>query len=157
MNLRWWTSLNHREKLLVGFGVPLLLVVIFYLYMWTPVSKELSQLRLKVPENNATLAWMNHQLASLKQSSVSNQSQNQNQPLLTVIEQAAIKAKVKDAIQRVQPGNDGSVEIWFQEAVADQLFNWIEQLSSSKVSVLSATITRATPGLVSARIKVIRG
>lgn len=157
MTLRWWTSLNYREKLLVGIGVPFLLVVMFYLYMWAPLSKELSQLRLRVPENNATLAWMNHQLAGLKQSSVSTQSQNQNQPLLTVIEQAAIKAKVKDAIQRVQPGNDGSVEIWFQEAVADQLFNWIEQLSSSKVSVLSATITRATPGLVSARIKVIRG
>ncbi len=157
MNLNWWNNLNQREKLLIGFGVPLLLVVVFYLYMWQPVSKELSQLRLKVPENTATLAWMNHQLAGLKQSSASKPSQNQNQPLLTVIEQVAIRSRVKDAIQRVQPGNDGSVEIWFQEAVADQLFNWIEQLSGNEVSVLSATITRATPGLVSARIKVNRG
>ncbi|MGB5709025.1 MAG: type II secretion system protein GspM, partial [Arenicellales bacterium] len=61
------------------------------------------------------------------------------------------------AIQRVQPGNDGSVEIWFQEATADQLFSWIDQLANNKIAVLSATITRATPGLVSARIKVNRG
>ncbi|MGI9318017.1 MAG: type II secretion system protein GspM [bacterium] len=153
----WWKNLNQREKLLMSFGGPLLLVVMFYLYMWQPVSVERGQLRLKVPENNATLAWMNHQLAGLKQSPKSTESTDQKQPLLTVIEQAAIKSKIKDAIQRVQPGNDGSVEIWFQEAIADQLFRWIDQLSVNNIAVVSATITRATPGLVSARIKVNRG
>ena len=155
--MSWWKNLNQREKLLISLGIPLLLVVMFYLYMWQPLSKELSQLRLKVPENNATLAWMNHQLASFEKPTDPAQSSGQNQPLLTVIERVAINTKVKDAIQRVQPGNDGSVEIWFQEAVADQLFLWIDQLSGSQVAVVSATITRATPGLVSARVKVNRG
>ena len=155
--MSWWNNLNQRERLLIGLGIPLLLVVMFYLYMWQPLSRELSQLRLRVPENNATLAWMNHQLAGFENSSSSSQSSGQGQPLLTVIERVAINTKVKDAIQRVQPGNDGSVEIWFQEAVADQLFLWIDQLSGSQVAVVSATITRATPGLVSARVKVNRG
>lgn len=155
--MTWWKNLNQRERLLMGLGIPLLLVVIFYLYMWQPLSKDLSQLRIKVPENNATLAWMNYQLKSFKNSSSASRSSGQKQPLLTVIERIAINTKVKDAIQRVQPGNDGSVEIWFQDAVADQLFLWIDQLSGSQVAVVSATITRATPGLVSARVKVNRG
>ena len=155
--MSWWKNLNQRERLLVGLGIPLLLVVMFYLYMWQPLSKDLSQLRIKVPENNATLAWMNYQLKSFKSSSIASQSSTQRQPLLTVIERIAINTKIKDAIQRVQPGNDGSVEIWFQDAVADQLFLWIDQLSGSQVAVVSATITRATPGLVSARVKVNRG
>jgi len=143
--------------MLVGLGVPVLMVIMFYLYLWQPVAEDIDRLRIKVPENNATLAWMNHQLSSIDKSSASQKSSTTGQPLLTVIEQVAIRTKVKDAIQRVQPGNDGSVEIWFQEAAADQLFSWIDQLANNKIAVLSATITRATPGLVSARIKVNRG
>lgn len=153
----WWRNLNQRERMLVGLGVPVLMVIMFYLYLWQPVAEDIDRLRIKVPENNATLAWMNHQLSSIDKSSASQESSTTGQPLLTVIEQVAIRTKVKDAIQRVQPGNDGSVEIWFQEAAADQLFSWIDQLANNKIAVLSATITRATPGLVSARIKVNRG
>ncbi len=153
----WWRNLNQRERMLVSFGVPVLLVIMFYLYLWQPVAEDIDRLRRKVPENNATLAWMNHQLSSFNKLSATQKSSSTSQPLLTVIEQVAIRTNVKDAIQRVQPGNDGSVEIWFQEATADKLFSWVDQLANNRIAVLSATITRATPGLVSARIKVNRG
>jgi len=151
-----WNNMSTREKALVGIGLPLVLLVIFYLYFWQPARTELSRLRQLVPEKNATLAWMQHQLRQPQNNQAANSALNNNTPLLTVIEKVAIETGVQGAIQRVQPGSSGEVEIWYQEVVADQLFRWIDKLALNAVSVESATVTRATPGLVSARVKVNR-
>lgn len=152
----WWRNLSSRERLLVGLILPLVAAVLFYLYLWQPTYSEVKRLRLSVPEKNATLAWMRHRLSSAGSGVQTATSGQSDGPILTVLEQLAISAGVKPAIQRVQPGNDGSVEVWYQEVVADQLFRWIDQLASAGISVQTATITRLTPGLVSARVKVQR-
>ncbi|MGB5707934.1 MAG: type II secretion system protein GspM, partial [Arenicellales bacterium] len=64
----WWRNLNQRERMLVSLGVPVLMVIMFYLYLWQPVAEDIDRLRIKVPENNATLAWMHHQLSSFDES-----------------------------------------------------------------------------------------
>lgn len=154
--MNWWQNLSARERLLTGLILPLVAVILFYLYLWQPTHSEVKRLRLSVPEKSATLAWMNHRLAGADISRDEVADESPGGPILTVIERVAIAAGVKPAIQRVQPGNDGSVEVWYQEVVADQLFRWIDQLADTGVIVQTATITRLTPGLVSARVKVSR-
>lgn len=151
-----WNNLSNREKSLVGIGLPLVLLIIFYLYFWQPTRDELNRLRHLVPEKTATLAWMQHQLNQPQNNQATSNVQNKDAPLLTIIENVAIETAIHGAIQRVQPGSSGEVEIWYQEVVADQLFLWIDKLALNAVSVESATVTRATPGLVSARVKVNR-
>ncbi len=148
-------NLNARERLLILLGIPVVLVVMFYLYFWEPLHLERSRLRTELPEREATLAWVQHKLADGRPIEVAAAGDD-TQPLLTVIEKQAIAARIQKAIQRVQPGSNGSVEIWFQEVVADQLFSWIDQLSTQGVYIESATISRGTPGVVAARIKVAR-
>ena len=148
-------NLNTRERLLILVGIPLVLLVMFYLYLWEPLHLDRARLRTDLPEREATLAWMQHKLADSSSLTVTS-AQKDTRPLLTVIEKLAIAARIQRSIQRVQPGSNGSVEIWFQEVVADQLFSWIDQLSVRGVFIESATITRGTPGIVAARIKVSR-
>jgi len=148
-------NLNTRERLLILVGIPLVLLVMFYLYLWEPLHLDRARLRTDLPEREATLAWMQHKLADSSSLTVTS-AQKDTRPLLTVIEKLAIAARIQRSIQRVQPGSNGSVEIWFQEGVADQLFSWIDQLSVRGVFIESATITRGTPGIVAARIKVSR-
>jgi type II secretory pathway component PulM len=151
-----WQNLSSRERLLVGVVLPLVSLVLAYLYLWQPLRDDVSRMRLSVPEKTASLAWMRYRLANTDVADVASGRVANDGPLLTVIERVAIDAGIKNAIQRVQPGNDGSVELWFQEVVADQLFRWIDQLSGSGIAVYTATVTRASPGLVSARIKLRR-
>jgi len=127
-----WTNLSSREKLLVGIGLPLVLIIIFYLYFWQPTRDELARLQRLVPEKTATLAWMNHQLQQPQINQGTKIAANQGGPLLS------------------------EVEIWFQDVVADQLFRWIDKLALNAVTIDSATVTRATPGLVTARVKLSR-
>ena len=151
-----WHRLSARERILVGAVFPVVFAILFYLYLWQPVASDLGRLRLSVPEKNATLAWMRNRLNDAGAAAETAPAAGRDGPLLTVIEQVAITSGVKAAIQRVQPGSDGSVEIWFQEVVADQLLRWVDSLSESGIAVDTATITRASPGLVSARIKLSR-
>ena len=151
-----WQNFSSREKMLVGLVLPLVLGAMFYLYLWQPTQIELIRLRTQVPEKNATLAWMKFRLSNSAGGIAAANQTSQNTPLLTIIEKIAIDNKIKNSIQRVQPGKEESVEFWFQEVEADRLFGWVEQLAASGISVQSATITRAAPGQVSARIKVAR-
>ncbi len=150
-------NLNNRERLLVLAGLPLVCLIAFFLYVWQPLYEEQKRLRIDVPKQQATLAWMKNRLAGRMPGDLAAASgASADQPLLTVIENLAIAAKIQNSIQRVQPGNKGNVEIWFQDVVADQLFRWIDQLSVRGIQVDSATVTRGTPGVVAARLKVGR-
>ena len=152
--MSFWQRLNKRERFLVGVCLPIVAVVIFYLYFWQPTEEELVRLRLTVPEKVATLAWMEHRLQNANPTKKTQSSSNE--PLLTTVEKVAIVVNVKNAIQRVQPGKNNSIEIWFNEAVADHIFAFVDRLAQDKITVASATISRSTPGLVTARIKLER-
>ncbi len=152
--MRYFQNLNSRERLLVLVGIPMVLLVMFYLYLWEPLYQDRARLRVDLPEKEATLAWMQHRISD--RNPVAASAGRDTRPILTVIEKLAISARIQNAIQRVQPGTNGTVEIWFQEVVADQLFQWIDQLSLRGIFIESATITRGSPGLVAARIKVGR-
>ena len=151
-----WNSLRKRERIVVGVAFPLVVVILFYFYYWLPVVSDLGKVRLGVPDKIAKLARLRIRLAIAGSANETAAESDRDAPLLTVIEQLAITSGVKAAIQRVQPGSDGSVEIWFQEVVADQLLRWVDQLSGGGIAVDTATITRASPGMVSARIKLRR-
>ena len=133
-----------------------MLGLLFYLYYWEPNLQKLHDLRQAVPEKKATLAWMEHQIEQARPYLNQDEKESDNRPILTLIERAAIKSEVKPALKRVQPGNQGEVKLWFEDAVADQWFSMIDFLTQYGITVDQANITRSTPGLVTARLTVSR-
>ena len=154
--MKYWQNLNPREKLIIKLGFPLLFILVFYYYYWQPNLEKLAFLRTDVPQKRATLAWIQHQLEQAKPYLAQPLSRNTSMPLLTVIERAAIQTGVKKSIQRVQPGDEGEVRIWFQDVVADKWFALIDVLAKQGIGVESTNITRSTEGLVTVRVTLIR-
>ena len=154
--MKFWQSLNARERLIIKLGIPAVLATAFYYYYWQPGVEKLEFLRADVPQKRATLAWMEHQIEAAAPYLSRPANPTAGTPLLTVIEQVAIKARVHRAIQRVQPGDDGTVKMWFQDADGDYLVYFIDMLTKGGISVEAANITRSGLGLVSARITLSR-
>jgi general secretion pathway protein M len=154
--MKFWHSLNTRERLIIKLGFPALFAILFYYYYWQPNLEKLESLRTEVPQLRATLAWMEHEIEAARPYLARPAVRSDGTPLLTVIDQVALKARVHRAIQRVQPGEDGSVKIWFQDVVADHWIYFIDLLTKSGISVESGNITRAGKGLASARVTVYR-
>ena len=156
--MNWWQRLNQRERFLLGVAIPVVIVVILYTNLFQPTYDKVRSLRLSVPEDNATLAWMKFQLQESPSVAVSGQDNAvvNDKPLLTEVETVAKQARIAASIQRVQPDRSNNVEIWFQEVVADRLLDGIDKLAKRNIAIASATITRGKPGMVSARIKLTR-
>lgn len=153
----WWKSLSARERSLVRFGSAAVAAMLFYLLVWEPKVQELRRLRMEVPQLRATLAWMQEEIRQAEPLiRRGKQPEKGGGPLLTVIEQAAQRTGVREAIQRMQPAEGGQVKVWFQDVAADDWLRWLDNLARQKVGVAAATITRSGEGLVSVRVTVSR-
>ena len=148
----FWTNLSKREKGIIALGIPLLLLAIFYYYLWVPTVDKLNRLQSELPLKSAEYAWMKYEIENAKPWLGVTPEEASSKPILTVIESRAIEVQIKTTIQRVQPGQEQEVKMWFQEVPADKWFRFVNQLDLDGVSVDAATITRTTNGKVNIRV-----
>jgi type II secretory pathway component PulM len=153
--MKFWTELSARERLIIGYSIPLLMLVVGYLYFWQPMADKLDRLRVEVPQKTAELAWAEHELEKASEWLTSVDSQGNQKPLLTIIESRAIESRIKNEIQRAQP-NERQVKLWFQDVVADHWLGFVNRLSLDGISVESATLTRAKDGKINVRVTFAR-
>lgn len=153
----YWENLNARERWAVGGGAAAVALLFLYALAWEPWQRSLDRLRTGVPAKQATLQWMRAQAVVLKPLSARKPATGSAAPLLTVIEQSAQQAKLREAIQRMQPGeNDNEVKVWFGEVSFDDWLRWLESLRPQGIEITSAQITRGKDSKVTARATLIR-
>lgn len=153
------TGLSTREQVvLVGGGV-LALVVVLYTLAWRPWQEELNRLRIRVPEEEQTLAWMRTQAArvqSLKKSS-NTAAEQTGLPLLTLVERSANEVEIRKAITRMSPGDkDNQVRVWMDKADFDLWLRWLKALQAAGIEVADANIDRASENKVNIRATLQR-
>ena len=152
-----FSSLSTREKALVGIALLVGLLMIAYLYVWEPKTRQLHELRtVSVPESEQTLAWVRQALEQASSRPAGARDKIIEGPLLTVIEQTAEQAGVRTAIKRMQPNQNQAVRIWMENVVFDKWLRWVDLLKAQNVFVERASIVRETPGVVTARVTLAR-
>lgn len=155
----WWAGLAPRERVILGGGALVLVLVLLYLLVWEPVAQQRQQLRADISALSADLAWMQQVAPQVKRRA----SQQINQPstpaaggsVLTLVEVSARAAGLHESLERVQPEGTGA-RLWFAETGFDGLLRWLgelEQRQGLQVSQLAVDAGNA-PGTVTARIKV---
>lgn len=156
--MKFWNSLSSREKFTVGYGVPLILLVICYVFYLQPLNENLKQLRIDVPQKSAELEWAKHKIENASDilGSDPSTSDDSPSPILTLIENRAIETNIKNAIQRVQPSGNQTVKIWFQDVVGDSWFEFINHLARDRIAVEAATLTRTENGKMNVRVTLDR-
>lgn len=150
-------ALSLRERLLIGVGALVGLVMIAYLYLWEPKMNQLQELReVSVPRSEQTLAWVSQALNKARDQEGDSQEKIIEGPLLTVIEQTAERAGVRETIRRMQPDQSKAVRIWMEEVVFDNWLRWVDLLRQQNVFVDRVSIVRESPGLVTVRVTLAR-
>ena len=154
-----WENLSVRERGVLGLGSAGVLLILAYTFLWAPWQESLSQLRVQVPVKQADLAWMQKQGAQIGPLLASRRkTPTDAEPLLTLVEQTAETAQVRDVIRRMSPGEqDKQVKVWLTEADFDNWLGWLEQLRKRGVEVVSATINRSSDDKVTIRVTFQRG
>ena len=152
-----FSSLSPRERVLVVLAMLVGALMLVYLYAWEPKTRQLDNLRdIQVPASEQTLAWVRQALDQAKNRPGASAEKIIEGPLLTVIEQTAQKAGVRDAIRRIQPNQSRAVKIWMEEVSFDAWLRWLELLRSQNVFVDRASIAKSSPGMTTIRVTLAR-
>jgi len=140
----WWISLGARERLMVLIGTAALILILLWALVLDPINSKLKTLRTQVPVKEQTVAWMRTQAQSVAPlvAKAKREQGDTSIPLLTIIEQTAGQAQLRDAIKRIQPGDDSDVQVWLSDAYFDPWIQWVEVLKKKGIEVSSLTVSR---------------
>ena len=153
----WFDSLEARERMMVLACAVLLVLLMLYVLVWSPVHSGYDALRNTVGEQRTTAVWMQESaqtLAILKRNSGKVAQGLGGKSLLSVADSTARAHGLGPALKRVEPEGSDSVRVWLDGASFDVLVKWLGALSTLHgVGAESATVERgAATGRVNARL-----
>lgn len=156
-NIRdWLASLEQRERRLVIAGAVLLVIMILYAVIWTPLSSSVDHLRVSTREQQATLVWMKQAAQEMKRLRGSSGSTRpaSGQSLLTLVDTTAKAGHLGTAVKRVQPDGEKKVRVWMEGASFDDVVRWLIQLETRHGIGIESSVfeVKENSGRVDARL-----
>lgn len=156
----WFLGLNQRERLIVGVGGAVFVVMMAYLMIWEPIMDGARQTQEKVVSQEKLLAWMQQSAAEVKRlrggATSSGGQLIPGQSLLSLIDSTAKSAGLGNQVKRVKPEGSNKVRIWLDAVAFDKMVTWLEKLIQTYgVQVNSTVIDKANAnGTVNANIEL---
>ncbi len=148
-------GLNPRERQLVFAAGFMLVAVVVYVFFLEPGYRRLEMLRGQVPALQEDLVWMRSQVEVHRDlTGAVGADAAPRPPLLTVIEQTANQAGLRQQISRMAPAEEGRVRVWFDDVYFDPWLRWLESIRRQRVSVFAVNIVRDKQGKVDIRLTV---
>ena len=155
----YWQQLEVRERLVLGWGMVIVSLIIFYTLIWQPWHKALASMENDIQAYRQNLVWMQQQ-AEILSGGAGQQAQNakpqSNESLLSIVEKTAKANKVGKSIQQMVPtSSDSQVRVVLEEADFNQWLRWIDQLFKQydvNIKQLSAERDDSAPNLAEIRI-----
>ena len=143
---RTWHNLSLRDQRILVLGSLIALAILIYAFVWSPLQKNLKQLRPLVVSQSSDFAWMQQQAAMIRQLNQAGQSKKSINalPLLTVVDQTAKAQKIRDKIKQIQPGKEsGTAKIWFDKVIFEHWLRWLDKTSAQGIDVTRVSITKS--------------
>lgn len=127
-----WQSLQDRERLILIIGSFIVALILFYSLILFPWHRALNEMGARLPTLRTNIEWMRVHSDALSNGEIRNQNpdyKGQNQSLLSVIEQTASRAQVRETIQQMVPTQNGQeIRVVLEEAEFSKWLNWVDVL-----------------------------
>jgi general secretion pathway protein M len=156
MNLRDWVgNLSARERNLVYGAGALLALALVYLLLVLPFTTSSRKLESRVEKKGTDLAWMRQVAPQAMAAAGMTQSSGNGESLVVVVDRTAREAGLGTALRDQSPTGNSGLRLRMEGASFDTLVTWLAALQQQHgVSVESATIDEAGPGLVNATLSL---
>lgn len=156
----WYNTLQPRERLIVILTACMLLLLMLYLIIWSPVASRLDTARNSVSADRSLLVWLQKSGAEVRQlrgrgGNARSQLSGRNISLINAVENSARQAGIRKAITHLEPKGDTGITVQIKGANFDQLIRWqgtMQQQYATQVTQMTVKPTKQ-PGLVDANIR----
>ena len=152
-----WNKLAPRERRLAMAGGIVVGLTLLYMLFWLPVQKELTRLRVSVPEERAQLQRMRLQAASIKPLRARSGAKPAAGTLLPVVEQSASARGLRGFITHMEASGGNGVQLTLDAVPFNSLLSWLADLQDSHSLLVESTSMDAhtAPGTVNAKLKLV--
>ena len=129
-----WQQLSMRERIIVAVGGAFLILFVFYLLIWEPLSNAVYQYREDVISNKILLLQLaqagpeiNSLRTQVKRSQIKDQAE-----LLSVVEKAVRQSRVQGVIAEIGLGPQNTVKLRFDDVPFDELITWLIEMQQKQ-------------------------
>jgi general secretion pathway protein M len=155
MNVReWFDNLSERERNLVYAAGALVGVALVYLVLVLPFQTSGKRMASRVQQKTADLAWM--QASAPQAIAAAGIAQaGGGESLVVLVDRTAREAGLGASLRDQSPDGNNGLRLQIEGASFDTLVTWLANLQQQYgVSIESATIGAAAPGLVNATLSL---
>jgi len=155
MNVReWFDNLSERERNLVYAAGALVGVALIYLVLVLPFQTSGKRMASRVQQKTADLAWMQAS-APQAMAAAGVAKAGGGESLVVLVDRTAREAGLGAALRDQSPDGNNGLRLQIEGAPFDTLVTWLASLQQQHgVSIESATIGAAAPGLVNAMLSL---
>ena len=154
-----WQNLTLRERLFVGLGGVVLILLLFYFLFWQPLAQAVTtqQNALTTKQNN--IRWIT--AAASRVSALQNAGfrvKVGNQPILKVVNQTLTSAKLNYYLKQAPLPKAHEVDLAFVGVPFDNLMTWLRTIWLEQgIVVQSLKVVRTdTLGAVDGQLVLVR-
>jgi type II secretory pathway component PulM len=154
-------SLKQREIILLAGGGGSLLLILMYLFIWKPLVLESVSIENRIKQLEWSLVEIKY-LQKIKPNNVQNtpQQQQNNKPLVVVIDGVLRKYNLYNNLQRSQPIGENSIRIELNETKFNDLIASLDELQNNynmNVDTVNISLAQTNQdGAINASITLIR-
>lgn len=158
----YWKQLEPRERIILGWGGLVVMIILFYALIWQPWHKEIDSMQESIQTMRKDLVWIRQhgEIMSSGGQGLVKKVKGENQSLLSVIETTAKAHKVRASIQQMVPSNnDTEVQVVLEDVNFNHWVTWIDVLVKQYgVDVLEASAERSgdKPNIAEVRMTFLR-
>ena len=118
----WWNSLSQRERLLVGVGGALLVLMVIYWGAWRPFSNSIETAEQQLSKQREALSWMQLRAGDLRQQPAGARQPDRSTTLEAVANTTSRQLGV--SLTRLQP-TEQDLLVELQVLEFERLMNWL--------------------------------
>ncbi|OUD16164.1 type II secretion system protein GspM [Thioflexithrix psekupsensis] len=126
----WFNHLQSREQWMLLLGGLSLLLIFIYFFLWEPFAQHRQQLIQHIHAQEQDLQWMRQAALQIQQLRVQQipHSPTIGTHLLTTIENSIRTGDLAQINKRIEPQNEQTVRISFEQVEFTRLMQWLAVL-----------------------------
>ena len=148
-----WQTIAPREKKAIIVGVLFTCFIVFYQFIWSPISENNALLRKKIVNDRKILAWLIHADQALTRM---EKQHNPNKPhvnpvmLLGNLQKQLAKSNLARYVSQLKQASHDTIELHLQKVSFDEAMHFLTQIQSTEpIQILQMMTTASTePGIV---------
>ncbi|HSH13303.1 MAG TPA: type II secretion system protein GspM [Desulfurivibrionaceae bacterium] len=154
----WWENLQRKEKAAAAASALAIALLVVYLLL-QPFFSSRARLQKEVSNRRLELAWMRDAAREIGELGYAGQGQSAATPPLQLIDQLARENRLSDQLKRLEPGSEGEIKVWLNNAVYVDMIRWLRQLTATgRFSIANLNVQKgSTPGVISAQLTLNSG